>query len=210
MYWYSSVLIFCKLIHRARWSEVRHLTIPLKNIIVRNYVVYCIPNIEIMVNISIQRHGDGRLERRALSQDILAIQGLLYRVFALWVVRKVRAQNLKLGLIENHFVLSPVFWLLDFNPRWQWGQYGCLRKVTPTSSSLRSCKRFTTTPGTWWTLGTSFSLILSRVQAIAWSPATSLVVAPKTLQFATSGTDHKLRLFRSDLNEVKVSETQKP
>ena len=95
MYWYSSVLIFCKLIHRARWSEVRHLTIPLKNIIVRNYVVYCIPNIEIMVNISIQRHGDGRLERRALSQDILAIQGLLYRVFALWVVCKVRAQNLQ-------------------------------------------------------------------------------------------------------------------
>ena len=60
------------------------------------------------------------------------------------------------------------------------------------------------------TLGKSLSLILSRVQAIAWSPATSLVVAPKTLQFATSGTDHKLRLFISDLNEVKVSETQKP
>ena len=33
----------------------------------------------------------------------------------------------------------------------------------------------------------------TRVQAIAWSPATSLTVAPKTLQFATSGTDHKLR-----------------
>ena len=35
MYWYSSVLIFCNLIHRAtnilsRCSEVRHLTIPLK------------------------------------------------------------------------------------------------------------------------------------------------------------------------------------
>ena len=119
-----------------------------------------------------------------------------------------RTYNLDLN--ENHIVLSPVFWLLDFNPRWRWGQYGCLRKVTPTSSSLRSCKRFTTTPGTWWTLGTSFSLILSRVQAIAWSPATSLVVAPKTLQFATSGTDHKLRLFSSDLNEVKVSEKQKP
>jgi len=44
----------------------------------------------------------------------------------------------------------------------------------------------------------------TRVQAIAWSPATSLVVAPKTLQFATSGTDHKLRLFTSDLNDVKV------
>ena len=48
------------------------------------------------------------------------------------------------------------------------------------------------------------SHFLSRVQAIAWSPATSLVVAPKTLQFATSGTDHKLRLFTSDLNDVKV------
>jgi len=44
----------------------------------------------------------------------------------------------------------------------------------------------------------------TRVQAIAWSPATSLTVAPKTLQFATSGTDHKLRLFSSDLNNVNV------
>ena len=45
MYWYSSVLIFCNLIHRA---------IPLKkkNIIVRNYVLFCTPNMEIMVNIS--------------------------------------------------------------------------------------------------------------------------------------------------------------
>jgi len=44
----------------------------------------------------------------------------------------------------------------------------------------------------------------TRVQAIAWSPKTSLTVAPKTVQFATSGTDHKLRLFSSDLKEVNV------
>lgn len=44
----------------------------------------------------------------------------------------------------------------------------------------------------------------TRVQAIAWSPKTSLTVAPKSLQFASSGTDHKLRLFSSDLQEVNV------
>lgn len=44
----------------------------------------------------------------------------------------------------------------------------------------------------------------TRVQAIAWSPKTSLTVAPKSLQFATSGTDHKLRLFSSDLQDVNV------
>jgi len=44
----------------------------------------------------------------------------------------------------------------------------------------------------------------TRVQSIAWSPKTSLVVAPKVLQFCTSGTDHKIRLFTSDLSDVNV------
>lgn len=44
----------------------------------------------------------------------------------------------------------------------------------------------------------------TRVQAIAWSPRTSLVVAPKSIEFATSGTDHKLRIFSTDLTEVTV------
>jgi len=44
----------------------------------------------------------------------------------------------------------------------------------------------------------------TRVQALAWCPKTSLVVAPKLLEFATSGTDHKLRLFSSDMNNVNV------
>lgn len=44
----------------------------------------------------------------------------------------------------------------------------------------------------------------TRVQAIAWSPRTSLAVAPKSLEFATSGTDHKLRLFSSDLETVNM------
>jgi len=44
----------------------------------------------------------------------------------------------------------------------------------------------------------------TRVQALAWSPQTSLTVAPKTVQFATSGTDHKLRLFTSDLADASV------
>ncbi len=41
-----------------------------------------------------------------------------------------------------------------------------------------------------------------RVQALAWSPRSSLLVAPKALAFATSGPDHKLRIFTSDLEEV--------
>ncbi len=41
-----------------------------------------------------------------------------------------------------------------------------------------------------------------RVQALAWSPRSSLVVAPKSLCFATSGPDHKLRIFTSDLDQV--------
>jgi len=44
----------------------------------------------------------------------------------------------------------------------------------------------------------------TRVQALAWCPKTSLVVAPKLLEFATSGTDHKLRLFSSDMNTVNM------
>jgi len=39
----------------------------------------------------------------------------------------------------------------------------------------------------------------TRVQAIAWSPKTSLVVVPKCVELATSGTDHKLRIFSTDL-----------
>jgi len=44
----------------------------------------------------------------------------------------------------------------------------------------------------------------TRVQAMAWSPKTSLMVAPKVVEFCTSGTDHKVRLFSSDLEEVQV------
>jgi len=44
----------------------------------------------------------------------------------------------------------------------------------------------------------------TRVQTLAWCPKTSLVVAPKLLEFATSGTDHKLRLFSSDMLQVNV------
>jgi len=44
----------------------------------------------------------------------------------------------------------------------------------------------------------------TRVQTFAWSPKTSLTVAPKSLQFATGGTDHKLRIFSSNLTEVNV------
>merc|ERR1712179_472011 len=44
----------------------------------------------------------------------------------------------------------------------------------------------------------------TRVQAMAWSPKTSLMVAPKVVEFCTSGTDHKVRLFTSDLEEVQV------
>jgi len=44
----------------------------------------------------------------------------------------------------------------------------------------------------------------TRVQALAWSPKTSLMVAPKVVEFCTSGTDHKIRLFSSDLVEVQV------
>jgi len=44
----------------------------------------------------------------------------------------------------------------------------------------------------------------TRVQSLAWCPKTSLVVAPKLIEFATSGTDHKLRLFTSDVTDVNM------
>jgi len=45
----------------------------------------------------------------------------------------------------------------------------------------------------------------TRVQALAWSPKSSVIVAPKCLEVATSGTDHKLRIFSSDCgNELNV------
>ena len=44
----------------------------------------------------------------------------------------------------------------------------------------------------------------TRVQGFAWSPKTSLTVAPKVLEFCTSGTDHKVRVFKSDLADVQV------
>lgn len=44
----------------------------------------------------------------------------------------------------------------------------------------------------------------TRVQAIAWSPKTNLMMSPKILEFATSGTDHKVRLFTSDGDSVQV------
>ena len=47
----------------------------------------------------------------------------------------------------------------------------------------------------------------SRVQAVAWSPETTLNSAPKRLSFATGGADSNVRLFSSDLGSedtVKV------
>jgi len=44
----------------------------------------------------------------------------------------------------------------------------------------------------------------TRVQAIAWSPKTNLMMSPKIIEFATSGTDHKVRLFTSDGDSVQV------
>jgi len=44
----------------------------------------------------------------------------------------------------------------------------------------------------------------TRVQRLAWGPRTSQLVAPRCLEFATSGTDHKLRIFRTDATEVNV------
>jgi len=46
----------------------------------------------------------------------------------------------------------------------------------------------------------------TRVQSLEWSPRTNLLMAPKRLEFASSGTDHKVRVFTSDLNEVQVAE----
>lgn len=39
---------------------------------------------------------------------------------------------------------------------------------------------------------------------ISWGPRTSQLVAPRCLQFATSGTDHKLRIFSTDSTQVNV------
>ena len=44
----------------------------------------------------------------------------------------------------------------------------------------------------------------TRVQTIAWSPKTNLMMSPKVLEFATSGTDHKVRQFTSDGDSVQV------
>ena len=44
----------------------------------------------------------------------------------------------------------------------------------------------------------------TRVQAMAWSPRTNLMMSPKIMEFATSGTDHKIRLFTSDVDTVQV------
>ena len=46
-----------------------------------------------------------------------------------------------------------------------------------------------------------------RVQCVAWSPQTTLVSAPKLLQFATGGADHCVRLYATDMGSqdtVKV------
>jgi len=44
----------------------------------------------------------------------------------------------------------------------------------------------------------------TRVQALAWSPKSNLLASPKLVEFATSATDHKVRLFSSDLETVSV------
>jgi len=38
----------------------------------------------------------------------------------------------------------------------------------------------------------------TRVVAAAWSPTTNITTAPKVLEVATAGTDHKLRIYNSD------------
>jgi len=44
----------------------------------------------------------------------------------------------------------------------------------------------------------------TRVQCLAWGPRTSQMVAPRCVQFATGGTDHKLRVFFTEASEVTV------
>ena len=44
----------------------------------------------------------------------------------------------------------------------------------------------------------------TRVQALAWSPKSNILASPKLIEFATSATDHKVRLFSSDLETVSV------
>ncbi|XP_040583264.1 nucleoporin Nup37 [Lepeophtheirus salmonis] len=49
----------------------------------------------------------------------------------------------------------------------------------------------------------------SRVQALAFSPLTCLLSAPKTLKFATSDMEHNVRLFYTDLNAKNEVQTLK-
>jgi len=44
----------------------------------------------------------------------------------------------------------------------------------------------------------------TRVQALAWSPKSNLMLSPWVLEFASSGTDHKVRLFSGDGESVQV------
>jgi len=46
----------------------------------------------------------------------------------------------------------------------------------------------------------------TRVGCFTWGPATSQLVAPPSLHFATSGSDHKLRLYNTKGNQVSVKE----
>lgn len=46
----------------------------------------------------------------------------------------------------------------------------------------------------------------TRVQSLCWGPMTSQLVAPRCLQFATSGSDHKLRLFSTNNTQVESKE----
>ncbi|XP_071451263.1 nucleoporin Nup37 isoform X1 [Hetaerina americana] len=39
----------------------------------------------------------------------------------------------------------------------------------------------------------------TRVQALAWSPDSSIIVMPRLIRFCSAGSDHKLRLINSDL-----------
>ena len=49
----------------------------------------------------------------------------------------------------------------------------------------------------------------TRVQSLAWSPETSLNVAPKTLKLATADTEHQIRLFYTDLGQTEQVRTLK-
>ncbi|XP_044594563.1 nucleoporin Nup37 isoform X1 [Cotesia glomerata] len=47
----------------------------------------------------------------------------------------------------------------------------------------------------------------TRIHSVAWSPETSLSVVPKIISFGVAGSDFKIRLFTSDLNDKDVFET---